>query len=245
VWNSEVLIQLAGFQVSVAQRERRGLVDSGVFPAQAKIQLNHSGHFAKSHLTIYRHSVISVLTETTDHMLKLSPVMQKFILHWGEMGTRWGINRTVAQIHALLFISPSALSAEDIAETLSVARSNVSTSLKELQGWRIVRMVHVLGDRRAHFESMKDVWQMFHVIMEERKRREVDPTVAVLRECVAEAAAAEGEEKNTRERLDDMLEFLDTMSSFYEEFQPLPVTSIRQIVKFKGNLRKALRFQIH
>src|SRR6266480_4092810 len=89
-------------------------------------------------------------------MTKLSPVQQKFILHWGEMGTRWGINRTVAQIHALLFISPRPLQAEDIANTLKVARSNVSTSLKELQGWGIVKLVHVLGDKRDHFESMKN-----------------------------------------------------------------------------------------
>src|SRR2546425_1596930 len=121
-------------------------------------------------------------------MPKLSPVQQKFILHWGEMGTRWGINRTVAQIHALLYISPKPLNAEEIADTLAVARSNVSNSLKELQGWGIVKMVHVLGDKRDHFESMKDVWEMFRVILEQRKRREIDPTLALLRECIAEAS---------------------------------------------------------
>src|ERR671918_2179719 len=102
-------------------------------------------------------------------MPKLSSVQQKFILHWGEMGTRWGINRTVAQIHALLYISSHPLHAEEIAETLSIARSNVSTSLRELQGWRIVKVVHLLGDRRDHFESMKDVWEMFRIILDERK----------------------------------------------------------------------------
>src|SRR5262250_258593 len=120
-------------------------------------------------------------------MTKLGPVQQKFILHWGEMGTRWGINRTVAQIHALLYISPKPLNAEEIAETLNVARSNVSTSLKELQSWRIVKLVHVLGDKRDHFESMKNVWEMFRVVLDERKRREVDPTMAVLKECLAQA----------------------------------------------------------
>ena len=104
--------------------------------------------------------------------MQLSPVQQKFILHWGEMGTRWGINRTVAQIHALLYVWPEPLNAEEIAETLSVARSNVSTSLKELQSWRIVKLVHVMGDKRDHFESMKDVWEMFRVVLDERKRRE-------------------------------------------------------------------------
>src|ERR1700677_4616329 len=114
-------------------------------------------------------------------MNALTPVQQKFILHWGEMGTRWGINRTVAQIHALLYISPKPLQAEEISEALGVARSNVSTSLRELQGWGIVKIVHVLGDRRDHFESMKDVWEMFRVILDQRKKRETDPTLALLR----------------------------------------------------------------
>src|SRR5579864_4707885 len=115
--------------------------------------------------------------------MTLSPVQQKFVLHWGEMGTRWGINRTVAQIHALLYIYPTPLTAEDIAETLGVARSNVSTSLKELQSWRIVKMVHILGDKRDHFESIKDVWELFRVVLNERKRREIDPTMQMLDEC--------------------------------------------------------------
>src|SRR5262245_1872067 len=102
----------------------------------------------------------------------LTAVQQRFILHWGEMGTRWGINRTVAQIHALLFLSPRPLNAEEIATTLGVARSNVSTSLRELQGWGIVRVAHLLGDRRDHFESMKDVWEMFRLIVDERRKRE-------------------------------------------------------------------------
>src|SRR5258708_32012322 len=110
----------------------------------------------------------------------LTPVAQKFILHWGEMGTRWGINRTVAQVHALLFLSPKPVPADEISETLAVARSNVSTSLRELQGWRIVRVVHVLGDRRDHFESIKDVWDIFRIVSEERKRRGSEPNVDVL-----------------------------------------------------------------
>src|SRR5258708_88880 len=118
-------------------------------------------------------------------MQPLSAVQQKFILHWGEMGARWGINRPVAQIHALLYLSAQPLHAEDLGLTLGVARSNVSTSLKELQGWRIVRRVHVLGDKRDHFESMRDPWEMFRVVLDERKRREIDPTLALLRECIA------------------------------------------------------------
>src|SRR3982751_1040473 len=119
--------------------------------------------------------------------MELTPLMQKFVLHWGEMGARWGINRTVAQIHALLYLSPKPLHAEEVADTLGVARSNVSNSLKELQGWGIVRVVHVMGDRRDHFESMKDVWEMFRTVLDERKKREADPTLNMLRESVAEA----------------------------------------------------------
>src|ERR1700704_3722137 len=134
-------------------------------------------------------------------MEHLSPVQQKFILHWGEMGTRWGINRTVAQMHALLYISPKPLNADDIVETLSVARSNVSNSLKELQGWGIVKLVHVLGDKRDHFECMKEVWEMFRVVLDERKKREIDPTLAVLRDCIAEAAKDKETSKYTEQRL--------------------------------------------
>src|SRR5436190_14584428 len=122
-----------------------------------------------------------------ESMIPLSPVVQKFILHWGEMGTRWGVNRTVAQVHALLYLSDRPLHAEEIMEALGVARSNVSTSLKELQGWGIVKIVHVMGDRRDHFESLIDVWEMFQIILDERKRREIDPTMRLLEECLAEA----------------------------------------------------------
>ena len=101
--------------------------------------------------------------------MEMGPLQQKFILHWGDMGTRWGINRTVAQIHALLFLSNAPMHAEDIANTLKVARSNVSMSLRELQSWGIVHTVPVLGDRRDHLESMTDVWEMFEQILDERK----------------------------------------------------------------------------
>jgi DNA-binding transcriptional regulator GbsR (MarR family) len=159
--------------------------------------------------------------------MKLSAVQQKFILHWGEMGTRWGINRTVAQIHALLFISPKPLHAEEIAETLEVARSNVSSSLKELQGWRIVKLVHVLGDKRDHFESMQDVWEMFRIVLEERKRREIDPTAALLQECLEEADA--GADKHTANRLRELHSFFATTTSWYAELMRWPTAAL---VKF-------------
>ena len=173
-------------------------------------------------------------------MPKLSSVQQKFILHWGEMGTRWGINRTVAQIHALLFISPAPLNAEDIANTLQVARSNVSTSLKELQGWGIVKLVHVLGDKRDHFESMKDVWEMFRVVLDERKKREIDPTLAVLRECIAEAEKDRSGDRHTEERLRELCSFFETTLAWYGQIRTWPTQSLARFVKLGDKVRKAL-----
>ena len=172
--------------------------------------------------------------------MKLSPAQQKFILHWGEMGTRWGVNRTVAQIHALLYLSPDPLPAEEIAATLGVARSNVSTSLRELEGWGIVRVVHLLGDRRDHFVSMPDVWEMFRVITQERKRREVDPTLAVLKECVQLARETSPGDKHMRERLLAMLEFMESMCSLYEEVRSLPTGSLRRFAKLRGQMRRII-----
>src|SRR5207237_3237684 len=159
-------------------------------------------------------------------MIKLSSVQQKFILHWGEMGTRWGINRTVAQVHALLYISPKPLNADDIVETLEVARSNVSNSLKELQGWGIVKLVHVLGDKRDHFESMKDVWEMFRVVLDERKRREIDPTLAVLRQCIAEAEKEKGADPYTEKRLRELCGFFETNLSWYGQIRQWPMSAV-------------------
>src|SRR5262244_3472301 len=163
--------------------------------------------------------------------MKLSTVQQKFVLHWGEMGTRWGINRTVAQIHALLYISPKPLNAEEIAETLNVARSNVSTSLKELQNWGIVKLVHVLGDKRDHFESMADVWEMFRLVLDERKRREIDPTLTMLRGCITEAEKSKDADKHTVERLRELAIFFETTSGWYQQVRSWPTSSLPKFVK--------------
>ena len=170
----------------------------------------------------------------------LTPVAQKFILHWGEMGTRWGINRTVAQVHALLFVTPKPLHAEEIATTLSVARSNVSTSLRELQGWGIVRVVHVLGERRDHFESVKDVWEIFRIVSEERKRREIDPTLRVLQGCVGELKKAGPGSAYIRERLEEMLEFLTTTSGLFEELVSMPTGTLKGLARMRGKLKLLL-----
>ncbi len=173
-------------------------------------------------------------------MKTLSPVQQKFILHWGEMGTRWGINRTVAQIHALLFMAPKPLNAETIAETLDVARSNVSNSLKELQGWGIVKLVHVMGDKRDHFESMKDVWAMFRVVLDERKKREIDPTLALLRECIDEADKDKETDEYTEQRLRDLHEFFAMTTVWYGQIRQWPTTALTRFVKLGDKARKLL-----
>jgi DNA-binding transcriptional regulator GbsR (MarR family) len=172
--------------------------------------------------------------------MKLSPVQQKFILHWGEMGTRWGINRTVAQIHALLYISPKPLNAEDLADTLNVARSNVSTSLKELQTWRIVKLVHVMGDKRDHFESTKNAWEMFRMVLDERKRREIDPTITILEECMAEASKEHEGDNYTKERLEELHGFFETTTRWYTQIAKLPVPALIKFLNAGDKMLKAL-----
>lgn len=160
--------------------------------------------------------------------MKLNQQAEKFILHWGEMGSRWGINRTVAQIQALLYLSPQPLHAEEISETLSVARSNVSTSLRELQNWGLAKIVHVLGDRRDHFETTKDVWQMFQVILRERKKREVDPTLTLLREAVAEKPSDDAG-KYTQQKMTALLDFFETTSACYDQLGELSPGTLKQL----------------
>ena len=173
-------------------------------------------------------------------MSKLSSVQQKFILHWGEMGTSWGINRTVAQVHALLFISPKPLNADDIVDTLGVARSNVSTSLKELQGWGIVKRVHLPSDQRDHFESMKDVWEMFRLVLDERKKREIDPTERLLRECLAEAEKDKETDEYTEQKLRELAEFFDTTNAWYGQIRQWPTGALTKFVKAGDKIRKLL-----
>ncbi len=171
--------------------------------------------------------------------------MHKFILHWGEMGTKWGINRSVAQIHALLFIVGRPLPADVITNQLSIARSNVSAGLKELQGWGIVRVAHIMGDRRDHFEALADVWETFRHILNERKRREADPTLRLLRECVEEAGEIKkttAEDETAKQRLADMLEFFELANTWGERagaFSPKTIKRFAQmgdsIFKLVGN----------
>ncbi len=171
---------------------------------------------------------------------QLSPVQQQFILHWGEMGSRWGINRTVGQIHALLHLADAPLSAEAIAARLGIARSNVSTSLRELQAWGIVRAVHVFGDRRVHYQSITDVWELFGIIVDQRRQREIDPTVKLLRNAVAELDRARPIDRHTRQRLQELLEFFEMMTDLYDEVRHLPPATLRTVARMRGKMRKLL-----
>jgi DNA-binding transcriptional regulator GbsR (MarR family) len=163
--------------------------------------------------------------------MNLTPVMTRFVLHWGEMGARWGVNRTVAQVHALLYLAPGPLPADEIAETLNVARSNVSTSLKELQGWGLVTVTHAMGDRRDHFAARSDPWDMLVTIMEQRKRREIEPTLQVLRECVEELAKDRDTPKEAKARIENMLAFLTNVTTWFEQMLRLPKATVLTLMK--------------
>ncbi|MDF1859391.1 MAG: MarR family transcriptional regulator [Verrucomicrobiales bacterium] len=174
-------------------------------------------------------------------MNDLPPFAQHFILHWGEMGTKWGINRTVAQIHALLYLSEEPLHAEEICERLGVARSNVSNSLKELQNWGIVRVVHLQADRRDHFESIKDVYEMFRIIAAERKRREIDPTLRNLRTCADEAGQTdEPADAYAKGQLEELLGFFELVSDFYEKMDKLPTKSAIKAIRMGDKIAKSI-----
>lgn len=169
-------------------------------------------------------------------MVTLTPVMKNIILHWGEMGSSWGINRTVAQIYALLYLSPDPLTADEISAGLSIARSTVSTGLHELQTWGVVRVVHVLGDRRDHFTTMNDIWEIFRVILDERKRREIDPTLEFLRESVTEMQDQASDQTYVKERVTDMLDFFQTVTAVYEQYERIPTARLRELFRMGNKL---------
>ena len=173
--------------------------------------------------------------------MQLTPAVEKYVLHWGEMGTRWGTNRTVAQIQALLYLSPEPLRADQICELLSVARSNVSTSIRELQSYGLVRMIHLLGDRRDYFESINDVWELFRVIIEQRKQRELNPTLSMLKTCAAEVEAEKDTDPVTKERIRNMLGFVETTSNWYEQISDIPTSTLTKIMKLGKGITKLVK----
>jgi len=173
--------------------------------------------------------------------MQLSPAVEKYVLHWGEMGTRWGTNRTVAQIHALLYLSPKPLRADQICELLSVARSNVSTSIRELQSFGLVRMTHVLGDRRDYFESLNDCWDLFRVIIEQRKQRELNPTLTMLRSCADDVVTEDDTDPVTKERIRNMLDFVEDTSAWYEQIREIPTSTLTKLMKLGAGITKLVK----
>jgi DNA-binding transcriptional regulator GbsR (MarR family) len=172
--------------------------------------------------------------------MELTDISRRFIVHWGEMGTNWGVNRSVAQIHALLFVQGRPLHAEDIADTLVLARSNVSNSLKELLNWRLIRVTQMLGDRRDYYETSSDVWELFRTIVRQRKEREFDPTVALLRE-LSRDPALEKESPDMQDRLRSTLDFMQTLGSWSDEMLRLSPATLEKILRLGAQVQRFVR----
>ena len=179
------------------------------------------------------------MTETTARK-KLPAVVERFILHWGDMGDEWGVNRSVSQIHGLLYLAEEPMTAEDIADTLGMARSNVSNSIKELLGWNLIRRVPILGDRRDHFEAETDIWEVFLRIAAGRKEREIDPAIAVLKTCSTEADRDAGVSPTARARLKEMLGFIEMMERFYTQMLSVPKPQIATAIRLGAKVLNIL-----
>jgi DNA-binding transcriptional regulator GbsR (MarR family) len=172
--------------------------------------------------------------------MEITPVMEKFILFWGEMGNRWGVNRSVAQIHALLYLADTPLPADEIQDILQIARSNVSNSLKELQSWKLVQLSHVMGDRRDHFEAESDPWYMVMVIVDGRKEREIDPALAMLRECSAALKKDKVTPSHVKKKIKGMTTFLEDAMEWYEQMRNVPHATLKRLIKLGSKVVKFL-----
>jgi DNA-binding transcriptional regulator GbsR (MarR family) len=172
--------------------------------------------------------------------MHLTDTMHRYILHWGEMGSRWGMNRSVAQIHALLFLSDQPLNADEIGETLEIARSNISNGLKELLAWELVHVTHVLGDRRDFFSAQHDTWEVIRAIMEGRKKREIDPTLTALRECAAQLKNDKETPAAVRERIVTQLEFLETVTRWFDAMKRMPRKTLLKMMRMGERIAKLL-----
>ena len=172
-------------------------------------------------------------------VVNLSPTYSRFVLHWGEMGARWGVNRTVAQIHALLYLMGKPMHADELCETLGVARSNVSTSLRELQNWGLVRLVHLSDDRRDHYETSTHVWELMRTIVRERQRREIAPTIDVLAELLDDPALSR-DPAEARLRIKETLEFLQTLTAWSDEMLKLDTATLMKLLRLGARIQKLL-----
>ena len=172
--------------------------------------------------------------------MELTDVARKFVVHWGEMGSAWGVNRTVAQIHALLFFHGRPIHAEEIAETLGVARSNVSNSLKELINWKLVRTTQILGDRRDYFETSSDVWELFRTVVRERKEREFDPTTRMLQALVTQPDFAK-ELPDAQDRVRETLRLMEALGSWSDEMLRLSPNTLEKVLRMGASIQKFVR----
>ncbi|HEX2841711.1 GbsR/MarR family transcriptional regulator [Hyphomicrobium sp.] len=182
------------------------------------------------------------MTEITVKTDTLPPAVERFVVAWGEMGAVWGVNRSVSQIHALLYISDRALSAEEIAERLKLARSNVSTSLRELMSWSLIRRVSALGDRRDFYEAEADVFEMVRRIAANRKAREIDPAIAALRQCLAAAEGDAQVSNQVRQRFKTMLDFTEGVARSFDEVLHLPTPVLSKLIKMGGAVARLAGF---
>lgn len=176
------------------------------------------------------------MTEIADTKERIPQAVEQFILHWGDMGNQWGVNRSVAQIHALLYLSERPLRADQIAESLNIARSNVSNSIKELLAWKLISRVPIAGDRRDHFEAETDLWEIVSKIAAGRKAREIDPAKAVLQDCLASAQDDQSISPTALKRLQAMLEFVETVDRWYGQMLRLPKSKIMALMKMGGKV---------
>jgi DNA-binding transcriptional regulator GbsR (MarR family) len=176
------------------------------------------------------------MTEISDANERLPPAIQRFVLHWGDMGGQWGVNRSVSQIHALLYLSERPLTAEEIADALGMARSNVSNSLKELLGWNLIRRVPIMSDRRDHFEAETDIWEVFTRIAAGRKEREIDPAIAALKACLADAERDPALHPVAGRRLAEMLEFVETLDRWYAQMLAVPRSKLAALIRLGARI---------
>jgi DNA-binding transcriptional regulator GbsR (MarR family) len=174
--------------------------------------------------------------------MNLTPITQDFVLHFGEMGSRWGINRTVGQIYALLFVSERPLNADEIAEKLAFSRSNVSMGLKELDSWRLVRLRHLPNDRREYFSAPDDVWAIFRTLAEERRKREVDPTLSMLRDALLVTPTA-AEDAYAQTRMAAMHDLIEMVTDWFSDVQKLDEHTLKQLMKLGSTVQKILEFK--
>ena len=170
----------------------------------------------------------------------LSPLVRSFVSHFGEMGSRWGINRTVGQIYALIFVSPRPLNADDIGESLDFSRSNVSMGLKELQAWQLVHLRHLPGDRREYFEAPTDAWEIFRTLAEVRRRREIEPTLSMLRNALLEQATTE-EDRIAQQRMKSMHDLIELMTTWFDDVQRMDQKTLAQLMKMGSKVQRLLQ----